>query len=203
MQRFVLLFLCVINIHLLEAQNDDEPKTLLGTVNKVSGFGGFNMEFGSLNNDFAVFSGGGGGILLNRSIFLGGYGMGMSNELQTKLNGVDTRLSFGHGGFWLGYDAMPAKLIHLTTSLKLGWGSVRFRSNSVGSPTLGVFDESLSENIFVIQPSAGAQVNITKFFKVALTANYRLVQGMNTEGIDSNFLNGFSTELAFKFGWFD
>ncbi len=202
-RQLFLLFVCLTSSYLLDAQDDSEPKTLLGTVDKVSGFGGFNMEFGSLNNDFVVFSGGGGGILLNRSIFLGGYGMGMSNEFKTEINGVDTRLNFGHGGFWLGYDAMPARMIHLTTSVKLGWGGVRFQPNFVGFPPSGIFDDSFSENVFVIQPSAGAELNLTKFFKIALTGNYRLVQGLNTDGLDKNLLNGFSTELAFKFGWFD
>ncbi len=202
MIRRLLLFTLFLGCLSPLLAQDEEPKTLLGTVTKVSGFGGFNIEFGNIDGNFTVLSGGGGGILLNRSIFLGGYGTGASNDIKIDLNGIDTRLDFGHGGFWLGYDAFPSKLVHLTTAVKLGWGNARFRPEA-SFPSMGTFDTSFSESIFVIQPQLGAELNITRFFKIALTGNYRFVQGLNTDGVDEDLLNSFSTELAFKFGWFD
>ncbi len=56
----------------------------------ISGFGGFTTEFSTIQNEFAVLTGGGGAAIINQKFFFGGYGQGLStrhinNELDTVL----------------------------------------------------------------------------------------------------------------------
>ncbi len=184
------------------SSSDQQVQTLLQNIQKISGFGAFDLEYAPIDGDIGVFTGGSGGIILG-NIYLGGYGMGLSTSTKVDVNNQRSRLHFGHGGFLFGIDLMPKNLVHFTATTKLGWGSVRLAENNFNNTPDSWFGNR-SESVFVIQPSAGIEVNMTKFFKIALTGQYRLVQGAkDLEGFDATKLSNASVGLSLKFGWFE
>lgn len=203
MKQFILsVFFSVCLVGIVQAQ--DAPATLFGNLGnvKISGFGGPTVSVGVLDGTAAVFNGGGGAVMLN-NFFFGGYGSNMSvPNVTRRIEGEDLRVKMQHGGLWAGYDIQAHKLVHFTTSFKLGWGSVRFYR-----PGTSFSDDAQSirsERFMMMTPEVGVEVNITKFMKVALTGGYRVgVYSAITEDNGSNInLNGQYASLTFKFGWF-
>ena len=145
------------------------------SLNKVNGFGAFTTQFTSMNNDFAVCNGVCGGVLFNQTFFLGAYGMGLSSQIESDLSkdSISEYIGFSHGGPMIGFNFSPHKLVHLTTNAKVGWGS--FNSHAKDD-----FEKTVAEDVvFVFNPEFGAEMNITKWFKINATAGYRFVSGID------------------------
>ncbi|WP_250630203.1 hypothetical protein [Rhodoflexus caldus] len=173
----------------------DEPETLLGKHVKVSGFGAPIVEFSSINNQFTVSTGGGGAVLLNQKFFFGGYGLGRSNSVKAK--NPDQKIGLGHGGFWLGYNFNPHKLLHITASAKMGWGNVSLYDNDFNArQNFG------SDNVYVVTPEVGAEINITGFMKIAVAGGYRMVNGVAVDGYNNADFSSPTASVSFKFGFF-
>jgi hypothetical protein len=69
----------------------------------------------------------------------------------------ELRTSFGHGGFWLGYVHRPSALIHLASSLKLGWGQISLYEETYH---FDHYDYLAKDNVFVMTPMIEAEVNL-------------------------------------------
>ena len=188
------------------AQDDEEFKTIFnGEIQKVRGFGGPNMAFSVLSGEFAHLMGGGGGIILNDQLLLGGWGLGVTNDIPAKPylddNGDNyykgLELDYDIGGLWFGYIIKGKYPVHPVIHAQIGWGSAEL-TNRDGSKS--GFNP---DGIFVINPIVELEMNITQFFRLGVGANYRLNFGANnlTQYSNSDF-SGPGGFLSFKFGWF-
>jgi hypothetical protein len=173
--------------------NDDEVQTIMNSfeLKRIRGFGGPTLSFSSIGDEFALFTGGGGGLIIN-NFFIGGYGEGLSatshqNDL-TQLHDIE----FGHGGFWLGYEFMHQKMIHPVFSLRSGWGRIKGTQNNV----------TYSDNVFVLKPTLSAEVNFTRFMKVNVGAEYRQVFNAKLGDMTSKEFSDVGVYVSFIFGWF-
>lgn len=194
MKRFLLLIIVFFPSFFVFSQ-DGEYKTIFDRTDfKISGFGGPCMSFTSLDGEFAHMMGGGGGIMLG-DFFFGGYGMGMTNNVN--INGND--LDFGHGGLWFGYSFLANKAIHPSIHVQTGWGSIE-EDIPYTSHVLDIIDDK----VFVLVPTVEMEFNFTKFFRVSLGASYRTVYGSEESnfGLKDSDLASPSAFLGFKFGWF-
>lgn len=207
----ILMFVCVS----LNAQDTKETQYLFQKGNvSISGFGGFTTEFSSIQNEFAVLTGGGGAAIFNQKFFFGGYGMGLStkhnrNDLDSIINVKDNRISFGHGGFWIGYLHNSYKAVHLSTSAKIGWGQISLYDEYYDYKDP---DEYLAkDNVFVLTPQLEVELNLTSWFKINFAGGYRLVSGADKSyifnGISKNYYNssdfsGPVANISFLFGGF-
>jgi hypothetical protein len=184
-----LLLICAIKIHAQE----DEFQTLFGNRPlKITGFGGPFMNFTVFNKEFAYMMGGGGGILIN-DFMIGGYGLGLANTLL--FDNSNEEISFGHGGFWIGYHLMSNKLVHSVIQVQLGWGSLNSKDRS------GVLINNL-DKLFIVTPVIEAEMNITRFFRIGLGGSYRIAAFADNSIISASEMSGPGVNLAFKFGWF-
>lgn len=173
-----------------------QHETLFSNARVVGGFGGPITEWG-LGNDLRTSYGGGGGIVIGGA-FIGGYGMGSVN-LADILDGNDIdNIELGHGGFWLGYTYQPYKLVHLFFSAKIGWGGVNINTNNFDP-----FNRSRTDQVFVLTPELGLELNVFKWFRIAGAVGYRWVNGANGRGQYTNetFSGGVAT-MTMRFGWF-
>lgn len=159
---------------------------------RVAGFGGLITEFAKLNGQHTTWIGGGAGVILN-NVHLGGYGLGLSSDVFRQVDGQDLRLSFGHGGFWTRVDILSNQLIHFALDVKTGWGSINF----VQPNGQRVFNNQ----VFVFIPSLGFNLNITRFFKLGVTAGYRLVEGIRQNEFSSLEFSTPVVGMSCKFGW--
>jgi hypothetical protein len=198
MKRVSLILLGILISSLTFAQEkNDEYRTIFGTEKvKFGGMGVFEMNFSSLGGDFAYGTGGGGGVILNKSIFLGGYGMGNYINRDVTLDSVAyTSVNFGHGGFWLGYILKGNYAIHPFIGMKLGWGGI--------SQQYDHHDHMMEDNAFVITPSVEMEFNIARYFRIAVGGHYQVVTGLsNKDGLSNSDFSGPGANLSFRFGWF-
>lgn len=204
MKKISLLIITFFTITLTSFAQE-EPQTLFKSENtKIGGFGGPIIEMSGIDGDVGLFVGGGGGVILN-NFYIGGYGTGLTTnpKRDIELDGQtqSRRLNFGHGGLWLGYDFKANRLLHLTLSTKIGWGAITYIRDVNGIPSPDFLDPR--DDVFVLTPEIGVEMNMTKFFKIALTGSYRWVNGLDLSYTDNEQLSSPGVNLTFKFGWFD
>jgi len=176
-------------------EDDQQIQTLMNSfeIKRISGFGGPTMSYTTINGEFAFMMGGGGGIIIN-NLFLGGYGEGLSNTIDVGGNNLIRNLEFGHGGFWVGYEIAPQRMIHPVISSRVGWGEIRGASQENGF---------IKDNVFVLIPTVSAEINFTQFFKVNVGAEYRQTLNVNAaEGITNKDFSNVGVYMNFVFGWF-
>ncbi|MEM1320348.1 MAG: hypothetical protein AAGG75_08825 [Bacteroidota bacterium] len=193
MKKLSLLFFVFAICSNLLAQ---EQETLFRKARVVGAFGGPIVEIGSYDGETGTAIGGGGGLIID-NFFLGGYGLGGTNitEQLFDSNGDNFSLDIGHGGLWLGFTYKQYKLLHLFSSVKLGWGGVGIEFDD-GGP-------DYDDGIFVVTPELGLELNIFRFFKISATAGYRYVDGIRADGtLDDDHFNGMVGTLTFRFGGF-
>lgn len=189
-----LIFLALSMCLALAAQAQHE--TLFGNSRVVGGFGGPIIEWG-LGNNLST-SVGGGGALVIENIFLGGYGMGSIDFSSLIEDERIDQIELGHGGLWLGYTLAPHRLMHLYTSARIGWGAVGI------DVTSGSNFPRNTDNVFVLTPEIGLELNVAQWFRIAGTVGYRYVDGVNEKlgYYQSDAFNGYLANLTFRFGWF-
>lgn len=198
MKNNLLLFLFLLTPFLGYSQEQFET---IGSNNgrvKVSGFAGPAMNFTSIDGQFAHMMGGGAAVIIN-NFFVGGYGMGKTTELQYK-GEPSNIMTYGHGGFWLGYTFKHNKAIHPVFHTQMGWGSIGKRSKDFDTDT----DPTNIDQVFVICPTVELEMNFSRFFKLGAGVNYSFVY--NTGQINSPYtyedLSNAGVFVSLKFGWF-
>lgn len=199
-----IIFLLSILLYVVVPAQSQNTETLFssGTVN-FGGGGGPAVGFSTIGDDFAVLSGGMGGLILNmdnkRSITLGGGGFGLANVIRvdrSNPNANENILVFGYGGFLFEYTDRTNKLVHLTFRNILGGGHLGYRSSIMDGR------HSSGNQFFVTEPGINVELNVTHYFRIAAGAYYRLVAGSNVAEFSDNDLSGFAGQLTFKFGKF-
>ena len=192
MKKLLISTVCSLLAMVAFAQHE----TLFSHARVVGGFGGPITEWG-LNNDLKTSYGGGGGIVIGGA-FIGGYGLA-SVDLNDVIGGQDIeQIELGHGGFWLGYTYKPYKLLHLFSSAKIGWGAVDIQTDNFDP-----FNNDINDQIFVLIPELGLELNIFKWFRIAGGVGYRWVDGTNGKGqYDDETFSGAVANMTLRFGWF-
>lgn len=175
-----------------------EEEVIFDKARVQGGFGGPTIELTWMNGQSGVMAGGGGGVILN-NFFFGGFGQG-SSYAEHVINNREYPINFGFGGLWLGYVVPSPKAIHFFSSVKIAGGGV---SITEGREDHGntLYDEA----VFVLQPEAGVEVNLFKWFRIALTGNYRIVSGIQAEnlaGLSNSDFNSGGMTLTLRFGKF-
>lgn len=196
---YLLAALLLPVFQLVIGQDSYEPRYLLGNDQgevHVSGFGAYIIGFSNTGGNFAVYNGGGGAVLLNQTVYFGGYGMGLSSRhnmgslTMVESNGEiatyeNLYSQFGHGGFWIGYIHQSYKPVHFGASTKLGWGSLSM-SNDILDNNYDEFQyyHLALDNVFVITPQIEVEMNLLKWFKINASAGYQIVTG-----VDKTYVN--------------
>lgn len=205
MRKIFIIMTVILTSISLFAQDDDEFRTIFdGGINKIRGFGGPTMTFSVIDGEFAHLMGGGGGLILNDQLIIGGFGMGLTNYIDAKenldANGVDDydglEVNYSFGGLWFGYIIKGRYPIHPVIHTQIGWGSASLVKGISYTP----YEQ---DRVFVVNPILELEMNITRFFRLAVGANYRLNLGINRlEKYGNDHFSGPGGFLSFKFGWF-
>ena len=172
-----------------------QQETLFGRGHSSGFFAGPIFEYSMWDKELRVSSGGGLGLVVD-NFFIGGYGLA-AVDLDALLNdnGERVEIDIAHSGLWLGYSWPSHKLFHIFGSVKGGWGLV--------NTTVDRFGVDNSDQVFVVTPDIGVEVNVFRWFRLAGTVGYRAVNGINENSvIDQNAFNGMTGGLTLRFGWF-
>ena len=190
---------CGINAQVLTTppDNDDEFRTIFDGENlKIGAFGGPMMTFSTINGEFSHMMGGGGGIIVG-GFYFGGYGMGLTNNINNP-NDPNEHIEFGHGGLMTGFAIKGNHAVHPVINTLIGWGNVSLKDNNI---SVGSFNTK-EDGVFVFEPSLQVEMNFTKFFRVDVGCGYRLVSSLELENFTNDDFSGISASLTLKFGWF-
>ncbi|MEK7257098.1 MAG: hypothetical protein AAB316_20250 [Bacteroidota bacterium] len=193
-----LVFFLLLASASLFAQDD---QTLFSDVNRIGGWGGPIFEYSNFDDDVEVTTGGGGALVLD-DFYLGGYGLGKYSFSKTNTgDNLKESVRFGHGGFWLGYTPLQRKVIHPYASVRFGWGAAKYKAANLDDPD-DIKDE-IKDNIFVLNPEFGLELNVFSFFRIAATGSYRLVNGIDDlPNFSDDDFSSFGGTLTLRFGGF-
>ena len=148
-----------------------------GTLAGITDFGGEN----------AVTRGGFGVLEFNKTLLAGFGGVNTSETVKFD-NGQRKNFDLDYGGLLLGFVPKSYRAIHPKFSFLMGGGKVKI-------------DGEGDDKIFVVQPAAGAEVNVFRWFKLSLEGGYRFVSDSSFDPPANEDLSGFFGELKFRFGW--
>lgn len=208
----IAIALCSTGFTFGQDAEDDEIKTLLKKGTKYGGFMGFTVKLADINHYNTVLVGGNMGALFNDNFMLGagGYGISSTNSFEGKVNSTINNtqplyLYGGYGGIIVGYKIFPTEIIHVSIPVLIGGGGFEIsdiKSNNVDEISINHTVEETTA--LVIEPSIEAEINVTKFFRIAIGGGYRIVQGTNfsINNVSDADLTSWSTHFSLKFGKF-
>lgn len=180
-----LFFLC-ISILSLFSQTE---KTVFGKSGwRISGvWGGPAVGIGQLDNEPLVFRGGFGGVEFGKRLFLGWGGFETDNDVY--INALDNdRFQMDYSGFMLGYTPKAHKTFHPNFMVLAGTGNAQVSTHE-------------NDNIFVVQPTIGLELNVFRFFHLSLDGGYRMVTNVSIPEMTGTDLSGPYAEIKMKFGF--
>ena len=190
----------ILLIAITAYSQDREYQALVDFDNvRISGLGGPFMQFTAVDGEFAHMMGGGGAILVG-DFYFGGYGLGLTNQIQVNRTQIPDyragdRLSVSHGGFWLGYSLFGDRAIHASISTLLGWGEIGIKGEYYD-------DIVLPDPIFVIAPTLEVELNVTRYFRIGTGASFNIFTFVDMPGYSASDFSAPGGFLSFKFGWF-
>jgi hypothetical protein len=174
-----------------EPQEKPQEDTLIKGGIDSGGFGALVFRFGEVTDQFATLRGVRGGWFINRQFVIGAGFYGVSNGICHD-DDRDCRfreLDFGYGGFEFEYIGLWNRVAHYTLQLLIGGGGVSYFN-------------STSDGVFVAQPVANLELNITKWWRINVGAGYRIVAGLDAGSLESSDLSSVFGNVEFKFGSF-
>ncbi len=182
-----------------------EIKTLLGRNRAGGGYGSFTTGYSVIDNKHALLFGGRFSWIASHSIGVGIGATGFINEFhyEPELD-MDVFLTGGYGGLYIEPILLPRSPIHLSFPVLFGAGGISFISRDEGFNDNFIED---SKAFLLIEPSAELELNLTRFFRLAFGASYRLPTQFDvglpgTYTIDVDALRSMSYTVTFKFGKF-
>ncbi|HNM27458.1 MAG TPA: hypothetical protein PKL15_18570 [Saprospiraceae bacterium] len=150
-------------------------------------WGGSKHQLIGLGDNNAYLRGGFFGLEFGKSLFIG-FGKYHTDDNYSRgaLQNQDFDLRWSVGS--LGYGFQNYKAVHPMINVDAGGGKVRMGD-------LG------SDRVVVIQPSAGIEINIFRWFHLGLEGGYRFVTDTDLPGISDQDLSGAFGQATLKFGF--
>ena len=187
-------------------EHDYEIKTLFGG-NHTNGFYiSYDLGFANMDKNQTVETGGRLAWVVDHSVAIGLFGSGFvsASDFDKVINGSNSTLSLagGYGGFLIEPIIMPKKPIHISLPIMIGVGGAGYDSYSYNNNSFEYYGNSSGDAFMMLKAGAEVELNLLKFLRLGIGAQYRYVYGLNLEGFGKNDLNGISATMAFKFGKF-
>ncbi|MEL6389517.1 MAG: hypothetical protein AAFQ02_05100 [Bacteroidota bacterium] len=182
MQRILLSSLFFLITLTITAQQE---QTLFNSGRGISltGFwAGGNSSLYDFQDNKTLSNGGYATFEFNNNFLIGwsGYKSDITNQGQEiDIDGNDVLL---------GYAFQSKRVVH--PILYTQFGSSRLEVEDLGS-----------DRVFVVQPSLGLEVNVTRFFRLGVDGGYRFFSGNDLPGFSDADFSGPTLGLRLKFGW--
>jgi len=179
---------------------------------RVTGYGAISNKSTTINGEYANLVEVYGGVYLNKRIFLGLGGSGVTNNISVPPQySVDPNrsLSYQYGQFGLVTEYVwgSDKAVHLVFQLFTGAGfTVQYDRYSWDDDGYDYFDDDIDsqdENwFFVAEPGVQLEVNMFRWMRFSPGVSYRTARGSESAGLADSDLSDWSYNVTFKFGKF-
>lgn len=199
MKKIFLLSIISLAFTVLYAQDEQKPEieTIFTKPSKIRGYISSINNTTTLDGETAYMSGMHAAGIFNDHFVLGFYNLDLENNVfSNNDNYIGSTVDFGHKGLWIGYIFMPKRIIHFTANAQIGKGNLEIYDSTIDN---WVEDDM----VFVLTPSIEAEVNIAKFFRVGIGANYRFALDVDKfANYNDQDFSGMGAFVTLKFGWF-
>jgi hypothetical protein len=193
-------------------RDERAAETLFHSKTAMGGYGAPETKFTSVMESPALLVGVQGGWIVNHRFILGlgGYGLATRHDVPEamRVGGAPSTLEMGYGGLRLGYMVAPESLVHFGFGMLLGGGGVVAVSREPATtvaPNGETTTEQRRSNVepfFAFEPELVGEVNVTQFMRIAVSGSYRIVNGLDSRGLDNASLSRPALGLALRFGAF-
>jgi hypothetical protein len=181
---FSALFLLLLAAS-LSAQKEE---TIIGS--RGWGFtgvwGGYNHQYTRFDDKNVYDRGGFFTFEFGKTLLVGWSNYGLNGQLG--ISGENRALDMRWNTLNLGYNIVSYKAIHPIVRVDVGSGKAK----------LATFGE---DQVFVIQPAAGIEVNVFRWLRLGAEGGYRFVQDVNLGPLSSTELSAPFAQLSLKFGY--
>jgi hypothetical protein len=186
--------------------SNDDFKSLLGNKGSHGGYLSIDITGGEMDGNQVFEAGGRLGWIINHSFAFGLAGYGFAQNIVEDVESTNSQLDLagGYGGLLIEPIIWSKEIAHLSVPMVIGIGGAGKNSSSSGydyyTQTYGNIGES--DVFFMLRPGLELEVNLSRFFRIALGGYYHHALGFQLEDVSSRALNGFTGGVSFKFGWF-
>ncbi|MFB6319073.1 hypothetical protein [Saccharicrinis sp. FJH54] len=188
--------------------SNDDFKSLLGNKGSNGGYLSIDITGGQMDGNQVFEAGGRLGWIINHGFAFGlaGYGFAQNIVDDSQTPGAELNLAGGYGGLLIEPIVWSKEIVHLSIPVIIGIGGAGRNSNSTYVSEIQTYfpDGTYGENdlFFMLRPGVELEVNLSRFFRIALGGYYHQALGFQLEDVSSRALNGFTGGVSFKFGWF-
>ncbi len=153
-------------------------------------WGGANSQIARFGNSNSYMSGGFIGLEFGRTLFVGYTHYDLSDNVNwDQLTKQPFKMRYN--GLTLGYGFRNYRAIHPVINVDFAGGHVESTLNN----------ETNTDNVFVVQPAAGVEFNVFRWFHLGLQGGYRFVTDSSLPGLSDEQLSGAFGQISLKFGW--
>ncbi len=150
-------------------------------------WGGYSHQYTGYKNTDGFNRGGFFGFEFGKSLFLGWTHYSLRDDILLK-DGDNQRFDFRFNGGRIGYAFVPYKAVHPMINVELGRGHATLSGEG-------------TDNMFIIQPSAGVEINVFRWFRFGLEGGYRFARNVDYVSLNNNDLSGAFGQASLKFGF--
>ncbi len=217
MKKIIIFLILIATVSVAFA----EEETLLNAEDLTyKGFFTGILKGTEINDHGAAIIGGRGGVVINKHLALGAGLYWLVNEVEGNLQYKDEDIEMYYGGFWIEYIFMSDKLYHVSLGTTLGLGEISFDEDcyydcrddcrddyhcydcrhDCYDDCYDVCDDD-DDGFFVVEPEINIILNLTNSVRLGTGVSYRLVDGINTDGLSDSDMGGFSGHIYVKVGF--
>lgn len=150
-------------------------------------WGGYSHQYTTYHKTDAFNRGGFFGFEFGKSLFVGWTHFNLREDIELE-QGDNRRFDFRFNGGRIGYSFVPYKAIHPMLNLELGRGRAKLAGEG-------------NDDMFVIQPSAGVEINVFRWFRIGLEGGYRFARNVDYVSLNDQDLSGPYGQATLKLGF--
>lgn len=208
MKKQLFFFIFILSGIILFAQTDEKPyemKTLFGGKTRSNGFmialgGGYNsvMRKDGFSSSFKA------AWIVNHNLAIGINAVGFSNDIYWDHPVGQSFISHsgGFGGLYFEPIVGSRFPIHLSFPITLGAGGIAKLEGKYYSNWETEYFYNDSDVFLIFEPGVELDLNVFRFFRLAVGTTYRFTTPVNLDGIKINPLEGITGHIMLKFGRF-
>lgn len=169
-----------------------------GAKRKLGAYGALLGRVSTFNDQFAVLTGGYGGVFLNKKIMLGAGAYSMATSPRVDNYNDNRRWNLWYTGGVVEYVHNSDKLFHWSAGALIGGGGI---SQRIGYDK-GRDDVFESNGFLVAEPFINAEINITSYLRIVAGGTWRQIAGAGNADLSDSKMSGPGFHLGVKAGVF-
>ncbi len=220
MKTIYLSIVLLFTVTILQAQEQNEVRTLFGSRDDHSngGYGAISVGYTNIDNKDALLIGAQGAWVIDHNLAIGIAASGFTCDKKYDYTlSNEYRYAGGYGGILIEPIIAAKSPVHLSVPIIIGAGGVTYYAKDQDNDYYFYHDNSYedSDAFFLFEPGVEIELNMISFFRIGLGISYRYTSDITLKYDDefyntpnptligsSGMLRGLNYKLILKFGKF-